>query len=83
VIFVIHLEKMDEIESFQSVDKPETPKIKRRSFNLLTKKRILEQLQDSSLTSLSKAYGVARGSLQLWKKQAEEINSSPGMCFFM
>jgi hypothetical protein len=74
---------MEEIDPFQPVENTSTPKIKRRSFNLLTKKRLLEEAQNSSLTSFCKTHGIARGSMQLWKRQAEEIKNSSGLLTFL
>ena len=73
---------MEEITSFQPIS-PSAPtsasKRKRRSFSLLTKKKLVEESQTKSLYSICNTYNVAIGSLILWRNQEDKIANSCGL----
>jgi hypothetical protein len=73
------MELEDQIDSFQSVPATPPSTIKRRSFNFLKKRAVLEELQETSLTAVAKLNGISRSSIQLWKKQQSSITNSGGM----
>jgi hypothetical protein len=55
---------------------PNKPKRKRRSFDLSTKRKLIEDLKQSNIYRTSKKSSVGRTSLLLWKKQEEKIKNA-------
>jgi hypothetical protein len=61
-----------------NIPKPSSPKPKRkrRSFDFLVKRKLVEDLRQSNLYRISQRSSVGRTSLLLWRRQEEKIKNA-------